>query len=183
MSNAPYLLSRARTGLKYGNTELVDSLLCDGLGGPYLSARHMAVTAQTLADDYRDLARRAGSVALRSQERFESARAAGRFEAEIVPFGSVTEDQHPRPERFVRRPSTALALTLVLIKKQVAERIERRGSHAGCCRSNDCRAEPLAGPGGPRTMGGGRLRAGSNGARPGSCDSEAGRARSVAGQL
>lgn len=97
MSNAPYLLSRARTGLKYGNTELVDSLLCDGLQDPF-DHRHMALTAQTLADDYRISREEQDQFALRSQQRFEAARAAGRFEAEIVPVGSVTEDQHPRPD-------------------------------------------------------------------------------------
>lgn len=97
MSNAPYLLSRARTGLKYGNTELVDSLLCDGLQDPF-DHRHMALTAQTLADDYQISREEQDQFALRSQQRFEAARAAGRFEAEIVAVGSVTEDQHPRPD-------------------------------------------------------------------------------------
>lgn len=97
MSNAPYLLSRARTGLKYGNTELVDSLLCDGLQDPF-DHRHMALTAQTLADDCQISREEQDQFALRSQQRFEAARAAGRFEAEIVPVGSVTEDQHPRPD-------------------------------------------------------------------------------------
>lgn len=97
MSNAPYLLSRARTGLKYGNTELVDSLLSDGLQDPF-DHRHMALTAQTLADDYQISREEQDQFALRSQQRFEAARAAGRFEAEIVPVGSVTEDQHPRPD-------------------------------------------------------------------------------------
>lgn len=97
MSNAPYLLSRARTGLKYGNTELVDSLLQDGLHDPF-DHRHMAETAQTLANDYRISREEQDEFALRSQVRFEAARAAGRFAAEIVPVGSVTQDQHPRPD-------------------------------------------------------------------------------------
>jgi acetyl-CoA C-acetyltransferase len=97
MSNAPYLLSRARTGLKYGNTELVDSLLSDGLHDPF-DHRHMALTAQTLAEDYQISREEQDQFALRSQQLFEAARAAGRFDAEVVPVGSVTQDQHPRPD-------------------------------------------------------------------------------------
>lgn len=95
MSNAPYLLSRARSGLKLGNAEMVDSLLHDGLIDAF-DHSHMAETAQRLASEY-DISRASqDEFACRSQALYEAARLRNVFEREIVTVGSCSRDEHPR---------------------------------------------------------------------------------------
>jgi len=97
MSNAPYLLERARAGYKLGNGVLVDSLLRDGLIDAF-GNEHMAVTAERVAErcgisrDAQDL------FAARSQQRYAAAHAAGHFRGELVPVDKLEQDEHPRPE-------------------------------------------------------------------------------------
>ena len=104
MSNTPYLLPRARWGYRLGHAELTDGMYKDGFNDP-LSEMVMGETAEELAGETRSVDRAAADAyAARSQNRCETARAAGRFEAEIVPIevagrkGSVTveRDEHPR---------------------------------------------------------------------------------------
>ena len=97
MSNAPYLLPRARSGLKFGDATLVDSVLCDGLVDAF-DHRHMALTAEALAKQYGILRIEQDEFALRSQQRYESARAAGRFADELVPIDKLDRDEHARAE-------------------------------------------------------------------------------------
>ena len=97
MSNAPYLLPRARSGLKFGDATLVDSVLCDGLVDAF-DHRHMALTAESLAKQYGILRTEQDEFALRSQQRYESARAAGRFADELVPIDKLDRDEHARAE-------------------------------------------------------------------------------------
>ena len=97
MSNAPYLLERARTGYKLGDGTLVDSILRDGLHDAF-SGRHMALTAEALAERFGISRAAQDAFALRSQQRHAAARAAGRFAAEIVPVAGVEADEHPRPD-------------------------------------------------------------------------------------
>lgn len=102
MSNAPYLLPRARSGLKFGDTTLVDSLLCDGLVDAF-DHRHMALLTETLATRYRISRREQDEFALRSQQRYQAARTAERFADELVPIGTLDRDEHPRAETTLDR--------------------------------------------------------------------------------
>src|ERR1043166_3756945 len=100
MSNAPYLLERARAGYKLGNGVLVDSLLRDGLIDAF-GNEHMAVTAERLAERY-GISRDAQDLfAARSQQRYATAHAAGHFRSELVPVDKLDQDEHPRPETTV----------------------------------------------------------------------------------
>src|SRR5215470_7430829 len=51
MSNCPYLLPGARTGYRFGNAEIVDSMVHDGLWDAY-NDFHMGVTAELVAEKY-----------------------------------------------------------------------------------------------------------------------------------
>jgi acetyl-CoA C-acetyltransferase len=104
MSNTPYLLPRARWGYRLGHAEIVDGMYRDGFDDP-LSGLVMGATAEELAAEAGIDRAAADAYALRSQERCERARAAGRFAAEIVPVevagkrGApllVDRDEHPR---------------------------------------------------------------------------------------
>jgi acetyl-CoA C-acetyltransferase len=103
MSNTPYFLTRARTGFRLGHGEIVDGMYKDGFNDP-LSDLVMGETAEELAKDMGIDRAEADEYALESQLRCERARAAGRFDAEVVPVkvpgrkGEVTleKDEHPR---------------------------------------------------------------------------------------
>ncbi|EDY17192.1 acetyl-CoA acetyltransferase [Chthoniobacter flavus Ellin428] len=97
MSNAPYLLNRARSGYKLGDGVLIDSLLRDGLIDAF-SDVHMGVTAERLAQKYGISREAQDAFAATSQERYAAALSAGNFREEIVPVDKLTQDEHPRPE-------------------------------------------------------------------------------------
>lgn len=109
MSQVPYTLPRARFGYRLGHGQLVDALT-DALTCP-ISGVHMGIYASRAA-----LARGIGREdqdrwALRSQQRYEAARAAGSFRDEIIPVtiegrtGAITvnSDEQPRPETTYER--------------------------------------------------------------------------------
>lgn len=100
MSQAPFLLNRARMGLKLGDATLVDSLLNDGLVDAF-DRKHMGLSAERLAEDF-EIGRLAqDEFAARSQSRYAIAFAAGRFASEMVPTSGLGVDEHPRPETTV----------------------------------------------------------------------------------
>jgi len=105
MSATPYLLPRARFGVRMGHTEVVDAMYRDGFLCP-LCGQLMGETAETLAAEYGILRAEQDAYALESQRRAGAAKAEGRFADEIVPVAVagkkgevlVSEDEHPRPD-------------------------------------------------------------------------------------
>lgn len=98
MSNAPYVLPGARTGLRLGHQQIVDTLLHDALWDAFNDC-HMGVTAEHLAKEY-DITREAQDrFAVLSQQRYQAAFDAGKFEQEIVP---VTVPQRKGDPVFVQ---------------------------------------------------------------------------------
>jgi acetyl-CoA C-acetyltransferase len=103
MSQAPYLLKRAREGYRMGNGEILDSMLHDGLVCAMMGY-HMGVTAENLAERYGISRQEQDELALLSHQRAVKAIKEGKFKDEIVPVeiqtrkGTVTvdTDEHPR---------------------------------------------------------------------------------------
>lgn len=105
MDRAPYLLPQGRWGARMGDVTLFDSMLMDGLNDAF-SGQHSGwhtedlVTKCGISRDDQD------RWALRSQQRFSQAQAAGLFDAEIAPVdvparkGVIvfTRDEHNRPD-------------------------------------------------------------------------------------
>ncbi len=83
MSRVPYFADGARWGMRMGNMELVDGMYRDGFNDP-LSGLVMGETAENLARQYEISRDEQDEYALRSQQRAQSAIAAGRFDEEIV---------------------------------------------------------------------------------------------------
>jgi len=83
MSNAPYLLEKAREGYKMGNAELVDSLLKDGLVDVYNNFL-MGKAAEVCARDCQIPREAQDQYAIMSYTRAQEAQRAGRFAKEIV---------------------------------------------------------------------------------------------------
>ena len=85
MSNAPYLLPRARAGLRLGHGEVKDHMFLDGLEDAYDRGRLMGTFAEVCADKYRFSREAQDRYAITSLKRAQQAIRDGGFEREIVP--------------------------------------------------------------------------------------------------
>ena len=103
MSNAPYMLGRARFGYRLGHGELIDSMIHDGLTDAY-DQLHMVQHNSLVSRELGISREEQDAWALRSQQRAVAAQDEGRFEDELVPVGDVTADE------AVRRDTTAESL-------------------------------------------------------------------------
>ncbi|MEE4464627.1 acetyl-CoA C-acyltransferase, partial [Azotobacter chroococcum] len=105
MDRAPYLLPQGRWGARLGDATLHDSMLCDGLNDAF-SGQHSGWHTEDLVSQCGVSREDQDRWALRSQQRFAQAQAAGLFEAEIatveVPGRKgptlFARDEHNRPE-------------------------------------------------------------------------------------
>ncbi|MCM3268529.1 acetyl-CoA C-acetyltransferase [Paenibacillus elgii] len=104
MSQAPYLLEGARSGLRMGDGKLVDSMVRDGLWCAMCDI-HMGITAENIADRYELTRAEQDEFAAWSQQKAEQAIQSGRFRDEIVPVSIPQRkgdpvvfdtDEHPR---------------------------------------------------------------------------------------
>lgn len=84
MSMSPHLLVGSRDGFKMGNTNLVDSMVNDGLTDAY-NKYHMGITAENIAKKYNITREDQDTLAANSQNKAEAASKNGKFSAEIVP--------------------------------------------------------------------------------------------------
>lgn len=84
MSQAPYILPKAREGFRMGNSQVVDSMVQDGLWCA-MNDYHMGITAENLCEAYNITREEQDAFAARSQERAAEAIKAGKFKEEIVP--------------------------------------------------------------------------------------------------
>ena len=85
MSLAPYVLPKARTGLRLGHAQLEDSLIRDGLTDAFHDY-HMGITAENLAEKYAITREQQDAFAAASQEKAIDAVDTGRFRDEITPI-------------------------------------------------------------------------------------------------
>jgi len=102
MSQAPHVV-HLRNGKKLGDTDLVDSMIKDGLWDAF-NGYHMGVTAENVAQQFQVTRKDQDKFAFESQTKALKAQKENRFDDEIVPFtiqlkkGSSTfkKDEHPR---------------------------------------------------------------------------------------
>ncbi len=103
MSNTPYMIPRARWGLRMGHGELVDGMYRDGFMCP-IADELMGATAENLADEYGITRDEQDEYAVRTQARAKKAWESGWFASEVVPYPVETRkgtvmfeaDEHPR---------------------------------------------------------------------------------------
>ena len=93
MTNAPYLVSKARWGIRMGDETLVDSMLRDGLLDPWTGV-HMGITAENVAERFGVSRAEQDAFASESVRRALHAIEAGYFRDEIVPI-EVTQRKGP----------------------------------------------------------------------------------------
>jgi len=105
MSLSPHCI-HMRDGIKFGNAELADTMITDGLWDVY-NDYHMGITAENIADKYSISRERQDEFAAASQQKAEAAIAAGKFKDEIVPVKikkrkeEIVFDQDEFPRRGV----------------------------------------------------------------------------------
>jgi acetyl-CoA C-acetyltransferase len=102
MSNAPYILSRARFGYRLGDGTLIDSMTHDGLISTF-DERHMVEQASFVSRELGISREEQDRWALRSHERAVQAIDAGRFAEEIVPVGDMAVDEGPRRDTSLEK--------------------------------------------------------------------------------
>lgn len=107
MSNAPYILNGIRTGVKFGNQNLLDSMVSDGLTDPY-NKIHMGVCAEKVAAE-KSISRQAqDEFAIESYKRAIASQEKNLFNDEIVPIEIkekggikfIKEDEEPKKVKF-----------------------------------------------------------------------------------
>ncbi len=105
MSNAPYLLPKARAGMRMGHGTVYDHMFLDGLEDAYDKGRLMGAFAEACADKYRFTREQQDEFALRSLSRARAAGDDGSFRWEIAPVtvagrkGEVVIDRDEQPAK------------------------------------------------------------------------------------
>jgi acetyl-CoA C-acetyltransferase len=102
MSNAPYLLPKARFGYRLGNGEVVDHLVFDGLVSTF-DGLHMIEQASKVSRELGISREEQDEWAYRSHQRAAAAEDAGRFADEIVRVGELESDESIRRDTTLER--------------------------------------------------------------------------------
>lgn len=103
MTNAPYMLTKHRSGARLGHDSLKDSMFLDGLEDAYEPGRAMGSFAEETCTEYQFTREAQDEYALRSLSRANEAIASGAFDREIVPVEvvgrkgteTITVDEQP----------------------------------------------------------------------------------------
>jgi acetyl-CoA C-acetyltransferase len=85
MSLSPYVMPGARTGLRMGHSQVIDSMITDGLWDAF-NDYHMGITAENLVDKYAISREAQDAFAAGSQQKAVAAIEGGRFKDEITPI-------------------------------------------------------------------------------------------------
>jgi acetyl-CoA C-acetyltransferase len=108
MSNAPYILPKARSGLRMGHSQVLDHLFFDGLADAYMNdekgdGRLMGTFAEECASQYRFTREEQDAFAIASLERAQAASIQGLFDWEMAPVtvksrnGDITVNRDEQP--------------------------------------------------------------------------------------
>ena len=105
MDRAPYLMTSGRWGYRMGDAQIFDAMLMDGLNDAF-SGKHSGWHTEDLANSHQITREDQDRWAERSQKRFSSAQAAGKFATEIAAIEIASrkgptkfeKDEHNRPD-------------------------------------------------------------------------------------
>src|ERR1700756_868124 len=103
MSNAPYLLAKARAGYRAGHDRIIDHMMMDGLEDAYETGRSMGDFGEATAEAYQFSRKDQDTYAIETLSRARNAVQSGAFKAEIVPVTiaekagprTIADDEHP----------------------------------------------------------------------------------------
>jgi acetyl-CoA C-acetyltransferase len=108
MDRAPYLMGSGRWGYRMGDAKIFDAMLMDGLNDAF-SGQHSGWHTEDLAASHQITREEQDRWAERSQKRFSTAQAGGKFVAEVAPVEIASrkgptlfdKDEHNRPETMI----------------------------------------------------------------------------------
>lgn len=157
MSQAAYVLKKARWGLKMGNDEIVDSMISDGLWDVF-NNYHMGMTAENVAQKFNVTREQQDEFSAMSQNKAEKAIKAGKFKDEIVPIdipqskGSPVVFSNDEFPRFGTTKETLAKLKPAFKKDGTVTAGNASGINDGAAavllmseeRADDCSITPLA---------------------------------------
>ncbi len=150
MTNAPYLLPKARAGYRIGHDRIFDHMMLDGLEDAYEPGRSMGTFGEDCADKYKFTREAQDAFAIASVQRAQAATQSGAFAAEITPVtvkgragdkviaidegpGKVKLDKIPQLKSAFKKDGTITAASsssindgaaaLVLMKASTASRL------------------------------------------------------------
>jgi acetyl-CoA C-acetyltransferase len=120
MTNAPYLLLKARQGYRLGHGQLIDHMMLDGLEDAYDKGQAMGIFAEQTAKQYGLTRKQQDDYAFSSFERAQHATREGGFVNEIIPITLQTKkgeiridkDEHP----FSVNPEKIPSLSAIFVK-------------------------------------------------------------------
>ncbi|CAN5297111.1 acetyl-CoA C-acyltransferase [soil metagenome] len=103
MTNAPYLLQKARGGYRVGHDRIIDHMLIDGLEDAYETGRSMGDFGEATAEAYQFTRADQDAYAIETLTRARNAVESGAFRAEIAPIAivekagprQIADDEHP----------------------------------------------------------------------------------------
>ncbi|WP_312592007.1 acetyl-CoA C-acyltransferase [Stutzerimonas nitrititolerans] len=120
MSNAPYLLDKARSGYRMGHGKVLDHMFLDGLEDAYDKGRLMGTFAEDCAQHHGFSREEQDAYALTSLQRAREAIASGRFASEIVPV-DVTLGREQRTIGDDEQPPKAMPEKIPTLKPAFRE--------------------------------------------------------------
>lgn len=103
MSQAPHIVRKMRAGVKYGSSEIVDTILCDGLYCS-LSGKLMGETAEVLAKKYKISRASQDAFSLQSHKKaITAAKDMTKFSPDVIPLAGLTSDEGPRSDTTLEK--------------------------------------------------------------------------------
>lgn len=120
MTNAPYLLDKARGGYRMGHGKIIDHMFMDGLEDAYDKGRLMGTFAEDCAQANAFSREAQDQFAITSLTRAQEAISSGRFAAEIVPV-EVTEGKEKRVIKDDEQPPKARLEKIAQLKPAFRE--------------------------------------------------------------
>src|SRR3954451_8205674 len=99
MTNAPYLLPQARKGYRLGNSQIIDSMIQDGLWDVY-NNYHMGVTGENVAEKYKITREEQDEFALNSHRKAAAAQRECRLKSQIIPVELSAKKKGEAPVMF-----------------------------------------------------------------------------------
>ena len=115
MTNAPYLLPQARKGLRLGDSQIVDSMIRDGLWDIF-NNYHMGITGENVAEKYGITREEQDEFAVNSHRKAVSAIKECRFKSQVVPVELPTKKKGAAPVIFDRDESPREDTTIEILR-------------------------------------------------------------------
>ncbi|MFC1522644.1 thiolase family protein [Elusimicrobiota bacterium] len=103
MTQAPYILEKARSGYRMGHGKLIDLIIKDGLWDPY-GNMHMGMCGEECAEKQNISRQEQDDFSIESYKKAQEAQSKGLFKDEIVAVNGIVEDDEPKKSNFTKFP-------------------------------------------------------------------------------